>query len=86
MAVTKNNKPRINQGRSNSDLPSTVPVSGAACRRPPVPAGLEQRVSRAAVVLPQRLQTPADGGNSVPHAGQTMISTSLDSMTENGTG
>ena len=79
MAVTRNSSPRMNQGRSSSDLPTAAPVAGAVGRRLP---GLAQRVSLATVAFPQRLQILADGGNSAPHAGQTIVSTSLDSMTE----
>ena len=71
MAVTKNNKPRINQGRSNSDLPVRQVAAGGSW----LPPG-----TLAVVVLPQRAQTLADGGNSAPHAGQTIVSTSFGSI------
>jgi len=71
MAVTKNNKPRINQGRSNSDLPVRQVAAGGRWLSP---------ATLAVVVLPQRVQTLADGGNSAPHAGQTIVSTSFGSI------
>ena len=72
IAVTKNNKPRMNRGRSSSDGPGRQVAVGGGW----LPPG-----TLAVVVLPQRTQALADGGNSAPHAGQTIVSMSFSSLT-----